>query len=237
MMTKSLGSIIITMMTALGVGAVITPASANLCSSATSCTLQLDQANSSSNFGSGDFGTVGLALSGNTVTVTVSLATGFEAIETGFPGSVGFQDSVGGGLTIGSFNPSATYSGFISSTTSGANHFDGFGYFNDVAATTAPKPGHGSQTLSFQVTDSSNPLTDVNQLVNVATPIGGDAAAYFVVDVFNANTTGLFACSGSCTGLVAVTGSTSTVPVPEPAAWAVLATALLGFTAMRRRAS
>ena len=235
MKTKIWGLSIVTTMAVLGAGAVISPASANLCSSATSCTLQLDQANSSSGFGSGDFGTVGLSLSGNTVTITVSLATGFQAIETGFPGSIGFQDSLGGGLTIGSFNPSATYSGFISSTTSGVNHFDGFGYFNDVAATTAPKPGHGSQTVSFQVMDSATPLTDVNQLVNVATPVGGDAAAYFVVDVFNANTTGPFACTGSCTGLVAVTGATTPPPVPEPAAWAVLATALLGFTAMRRR--
>jgi hypothetical protein len=56
----------------------------------------------------------------------VDLANGFLIINTGFPGSFGFVDSLGGGLTIGNFS-SAAYSGATSNATND-QHFDGFGF-------------------------------------------------------------------------------------------------------------
>src|SRR5713101_8146077 len=91
----------------LGLGAMaITPASAGICASSTDCTLTLNTGNSSSGFGTGNFGTVHLALDTTThvATVTVDLAGGFLIINTGFPGSFGFEDALGGGLTIGNFS-------------------------------------------------------------------------------------------------------------------------------------
>src|SRR5436190_14973175 len=76
-----------------------TPASADLCVSTTSCVLALTQGNAGSGFGIGNFGTVDLERTGSTVTVTIDLASGFFLIDTGFPGTAGFVDGLGGGLT------------------------------------------------------------------------------------------------------------------------------------------
>src|SRR6266851_8976515 len=76
----------------LGIGAVATPASADLCLSTTRCTLTLDQGNGGSGFGTGNFGTVNLVLAGTTATITVDLAAGFKIVNTGFPGAFGFAD-------------------------------------------------------------------------------------------------------------------------------------------------
>jgi hypothetical protein len=209
-----------------GIGAVGT-ASADLCASATSCTLTLDQGNSSSGFGTGNFGTVNLSLSDTTATISVDLADGFRIVNTGFPGAFGFADSLGGGLTIGDFS-SALYSGGISDATNDL-HFDGFGRANDAAATTGPSPASGINAVSFTVSDAD--LHDVEALLNLFNPAGGDGAAYFVVDVFNGNSTGPGAGQ---TGLIAVTGGSPT-SVPEPASIAILGPALLGLGWIARR--
>src|SRR5579864_5142546 len=114
---------------------------ASICSNTTDCLLTLSQGNAGSGFGSGDFGTVEISLNTTTdvATVDVKLASGFQIINTGFPGSFGFADNLGGGLTIGNFS-SALYSGAISAATN-VEHFDGFGYANNAAATTGPHAG------------------------------------------------------------------------------------------------
>src|SRR5713101_6287936 len=87
----------------LTTGAIPSPAFASLCASTTDCTLTLDTGNSGSGFGTGNFGTVHLGLDTTThvATVTVDLADNFFIINTGFPGSFGCVDALGGGLTIG----------------------------------------------------------------------------------------------------------------------------------------
>ena len=215
----------------LAAGLTSTPALADLCASTTNCTLTFTQGNAGSGFGSGNFGTLNLALSGNTVTVTIDLANNFFLIDTGFPGAVGFSDSLGGGLTIGNFS-SAAYSGSASHATSDL-HFDGFGFFNDAAATTAPSAGSASAVNVLSFTVSRAGLNDVEQLLNLANPAGGDGQAYFVADVINRNTGGPGAGS---TGLIAITGGGPPNETPEPQTLALIGLGLLGLTIMRRRA-
>jgi hypothetical protein len=205
---------------------------ATVCANATDCLLTLSQGNSSSGFGAGEFGTVHLTLNTTTdvATIDVTLASGFTIIKTGFPGSFGFADSLGGGLTIGNFS-SALYSGAISNATND-QHFDGFGFSNDAAATTAPHAGGGLNDVSFTVSKGTS-LTDVNDLLNLFNPAGGDGPAYFVVDAFNSNTSGPGAGN---TGLLSVAGSGNVSGVPEPSTGLGMLTGLglLGWIARRR---
>jgi hypothetical protein len=164
-------------------------------------------------------------------TIDVSLASGFTIVKTGFPGSFGFADSLGSGLTIGNFS-SALYSGAISDATND-QHFDGFGFSNDAAATTAPHAGSGLNDVSFTVSKGTS-LTDVNDLLNLFNPAGGDGPAYFVVDAFNSNRSGPGAGN---TGLLSVTGNISGVPEPSTGLGMLTGLGLLGWIARRRRSA
>jgi len=214
---------------ALLLGTNIYPAAASLCSSSTSCTLVFSEGNTGSEFGSGNFGTLDLELSGNTVTVSIDLADGFQLVNTGFPGSIGFVDSLGGGLSIGGFS-SSLYSGSLSDASDDL-HFDGFGYANDAAGNSGPHAGNGLNSFSFTVSGAG--LSDVNELLNQFAGPAGQAPVYFVADVYNTNATG----SGvGNTGLIAITGPGSPVPVPEPSGLAVFGTALIVLGLAGRKA-
>jgi hypothetical protein len=225
----------------LAFGVIITPASAGLCANTTDCTLTLDETNSgfSSNGAaqSGNFGTVELTLNNNVVTVDVDLASGFEIIKTGAgAGSVGFADSLGGGLTIGNFKafgliPTPFYSGAASDSTND-QHYAAFGYSNDAAATSGPHAGSmfAVSQLSFTVSDGKK-LTDVNQLVNAFTP-GGGGTAFFAVDAFDSNSGGFL---GGNTGLLGVSGTTTVVPEPRGSVVVCLGVFALAGWLVRRR--
>lgn len=204
-------------------GVMIAPAAASsLCVDTLDCTLQLTQGNSSSGFGTGDFGTVHLVDNGtNMVTVTVSLIDNtWDIINTGFPGSFGFTDSLGGTPIIGNFS-SSLYSGSQTDTTQDL-HFDGFGYENIAAGTTGPHNGAGLQTVSFTVTQ--NGLNNVNDLLNLSGSPAGDGSKYLIVDAGKID---------GATGLLGVTG----VATPEPSSYAFLliACGAIAWFARRRK--
>jgi PEP-CTERM motif len=210
----------------------VRPASADgLCADTANCLLTLNQGNSSSGFGSGNFGTVQLTLNTTTdvVTADVKLASGFRIINTGFPGSFGFVDNLGGGLTIGNFS-SILYSGAVSDATNNL-HFDGFGFANNAAATTGPNSASGLNEVSFTVSDGTL-LTNVNDLLNLFSPAGGDGPAFFVVDAFNSNTSGPGAGN---TGLLTVSGSSISVPEPSILAMLAVGVGLFGLVGLARR--
>jgi hypothetical protein len=205
---------------------------AGICASTTSCTLTLNQGNASGGFGSGNFGTVTITLDTLTDIATVDVkltAPGFYFVDAGgangFPGIFGFDDNLGGGVTIGNStiiagaDTGTALSGSISDTTNNL-HWDGFGFSDDTADVNGPNSGHTTLTdVSFTVQKGTS-LTDVNDLVNLFNPAGGDGPAFFVVDVFNSNTTGPGARG---TGLIAAT------PVPEPGFYGALSLGLAGL--------
>jgi hypothetical protein len=186
-----------------------------LCPDPTNCTLVLDVSNASSNFGTGDFGTVNLLLdmNTNTVTVTVTMDSGWVLVNTGAgAATIGFVDSLGGGLAVNSITPSQ-YTGYSSVTGAYSKsswlHYNGFGYANDGVGLSGPSAGgNTSQTLSFIVSDGTL-LTNVNQLVNPF--VNGSPVVYFTADVYNGVSTGLVGADGRLAG------------VPEPATAALLA--------------
>lgn len=216
----------------VGVGLCCLPASAALCVNTTDCTLQFTQGNSSSSIGTGDFGTLRLQLSSNVVTATIDLADNFYIIGTGFPAAIGFNDTVGGALSVGAFTSPVYYAGY-SDTDSGSGkcppdfQFNGFGCFGNAAATTAPSPGsvNALNVLSFTIQKGAS-ISNVNQLLALSTQ-SGEGPAYWVVDVVKRDAQG----NNITTGLIAITGTV----VPEPGFYGLLSLGLGGLLFLARR--
>jgi hypothetical protein len=199
----------------------------SLCTNTTNCTLTLNDSNVN---GSGNYGTVNLQYDGSyggygEITITVNLAgtLGVDNPDNTYPGDFGFTDSLGtgGSLYIDDFNgddPNHNYSGF----TTGSEHFDGFGTFNIAAATNGPT-SNGSNIVSFDVWQYG--LNNVNQLLNLASPVGSDGAAYFVVNDHDQSQT---------SQLLAVTATTAT---PEPSSYAFILLGMVGIAFAYNRKS
>jgi hypothetical protein len=199
----------------------------------TDCTYTFDEHNSGFTgiTSGGPYGTVELKLVAGVVDVTLNMMPNYNLIVTGFPGTFGYNDTLNDGTpTAGNFS-NAAYSGTANNGgVDPANdlHFDGFGFFDDAAATTGPTPGDAGKTNLLTFTISRNGgFTSVQQLVEQTTG-GGDGNAYFVADVFDK------ACGANggtgCTGLVGVSdGGGNVQSVPEPTAYTAL---LAGFGAI-----
>ena len=202
-----------------------------LCPDPTNCTLVLDAASAPA-LGTGDFGTVNLALNTvtNTITVTVAMDPGWFIVKTGgtqgHAASIGF-DSLGGGVndlsgltmnivgwtTTSSTSQPLQFSGYASDSTADL-HFATFGYANNGVGTSGPGANSSYTTgLTFTVSDGTV-LTSVNQLLNPLSASNGGTATnpyFFAVDVYNGSSTGVVASDGRLAG------------VPEPATAALLA--------------
>ena len=203
--------------------------SAAICPDTTNCTFTFNVTNGNT---PGNFGTVNLATMGSDILVTVNLAAGLHLIQTGSHQSFDFNDDVAGTPTQGSFSNSQ-----YSQATPPPFADDGFGTFLDAVASTAG-PGAGTTgvtLLTFKVLG----ITDVNHLVGLSSVSG--VPAFFAADIFaDASACGATGFGTSCTGLIGVTGSPSTVPEPT----SYLAMLLGGFGAIvflterrRRRAA
>ena len=202
------------------------------CVSTTNCTYTFDEHNAgSSGFTtSGPFGTVELTLDSGNIDVTLLMFNNFQLIVTGFPGTFGFNDTLGLGNISASGFSSALYSGSTNNGGAEAHdlHFDGFGDFDDAAATTGPHAGSGISELTFTLSRTSGTFTSVQQLVELST--GGDGSEYFVADAFDpkcGSTT-----NTACTGLVGVSSLSSTVP--EPISSALVGAGLISLFFLRR---
>jgi hypothetical protein len=218
---------------------IVPSANASACASTTDCTYTFDEHNSGSTgfTTSGPFGTVELTLSGGNINVTLDVLSTFNLIDTGFAGTFGFNDNLElGDITAGSFS-SGLYSGSannggVDSHPGGDLNYDGFGFFDDAAATTGPSAGNANAVshLTFTISRPGG-FSSIQQLVELNS--GGDGNAYFVADVFDTN------CGSStntaCTGLIGVSSLNS--PVPEPVSSGLVGIGLIALSLLRRRTS
>lgn len=182
-------------------------------------TLTID--NCTGGCGSSPFGTIDVTQNGtNTVKVAVTLSPNVAFVDTGFPGSFGFD--LVGTPTIAVSNLTTGWS--LLSTTAGSLHFDGFGDLDYALTCTACGSGGSNpftSPISFDVTATGLTPAAFMQLSSI--PPGSDQA-YFVADILGSN---------GKTGPVGATLASA----PEPSALTLFGAGafMVAFSFVRRR--
>jgi hypothetical protein len=163
------------------------------------------------------YATVNTSINGNTITITVSASPGFAIFGNGSGnGAFGFNVvDPDAGVALSNFS-----SGFSNGGTGG--QFDGFGKFEFNVD--GPTGSGALSSLSFDVTRSPNPFTDVSQ-VDENNPKGFNFVAHIANLTCQRETP-----NGNCTGYVS-TGTETTQSVPEPSVLILLG---LGFVLSRK---
>jgi len=152
-----------------------------------------------------------------TVTVTVSLVSPLEFVNTGLQETIDFNlTGISSGVTASGFS-NTNFS--LTSSTAGSNHFDGLGNFTYAIQLGTGQGAGGAQASPLTFTIAASGLT--------AASFGANANGFvFGVDVYN-----------SVNGKTGPIGTEGGVPtVPEPSSMAMLGTGLMGLAgAIRKR--
>jgi len=198
---------------------------------APSLAFTLDTDHCTNGCGSGSYGTIVVSdLGGGSVNVLVTLTAG-QFVDTGFPGSFGFN--VGGIPTLAPTFHTAGWK--LLTNTSGSLHFDGFGLFGYTAICdyTGGACGNGGGhpanglILSFDLTASGGLTPSMLDVLSTLPP--GSERAFFVADIIGTN---------GNTGPVGAVGNPpdgGLPAVPEPSSVILLSTTFVAVLLLMRR--
>jgi hypothetical protein len=122
----------------------------------------------------------------NTVTITITLASGFKLINGGFPASFGFNLAGNPLITYSSVNSNLTPVGGTTNVAAGSIHMDGTGFFEyGLDCTGCGNGGSNPQAGPFSITITGTGLSAASFERNAADQ-------YFAVDIIgNGNTGGV----------------------------------------------